>query len=745
LPRDISLPRVNGFITRDVRNVQIPGLLIGFLLLLNASAAPAQGSAVAGASRGPEVRSVEVVGAGEVPPEVISRVLATRTSRCRSPLLAPACALGIGATVERAYLDEAQLGADEERLRALHLSYGYPAARVNAEVTRLPRGGVAVRFITWPGEPIIVRSVVIRGLEELPFRIDLPPLPLVAGDRLALTPLETAQRIIAGRLAADGYAFAQVGVPGPFPEAGGPYDLVLEVRTGPLAVFGSTTIHTESPLTAADVSPYLAYESGQRFSPASLERTVERLYRVPIIERVHVQPAPSEDGDNRVHTDIFVTTGEPRGLQLEGAVSSSACVAGVTGWTDRYFLDQPRTVSVSAGASNLLVEPLRRFPCAGAGQDEFAKPDFFVRADLTQPLGPDTWMNIGGGFSRESSPRAFIQSGVIGRISLVHELRRGLDVTLAYSPEHRDNPTSAPLYCGIHGICTGEGLSDLTSRNTLAPVELAIAFGPPRARRIDPGMPLLAEWTYPPLPEWTYSGRVSLLGAARPTLSDFDFARLIVEGTFTRYPGRLFQLAGRARGGVLLGGGPLPPQVRLFGGGPFGVRGLEPNLLGPRILTVSPVRVEQIGCAPMGHGCEGVVVDPSLVQSRPIGGTSILEASLEGRVWASSNLQIAVFTDLGLIRIAETEDAPARFSPTRAVLTPGAGILALTPLGPFRIDLAYNPTPRQRYPLFTHDEETGDQVHLGDVFFDPISVGDPSALQKVRRRMQLQLSMRQPF
>jgi outer membrane protein assembly factor BamA len=410
----------------------MPGFLIGILLLLTATSAAAQGSAVTGSTRGPEVRSVEVVGAGAVEPEVILRVLATRASRCRSPLLVPACALGIDGAILRSYLDEAELRADEERLQALHLSFGYPAARVNAEVNRLPRGGVAVRFITWPGEPLIVRSVQIRGLEDLPDRVELPSLPIVPGDRLGLGPLETAQRIIAGRLAADGYAFAQVGVPGSIPEAGGPYDLVLEVRPGPLAVFGTTTFHVQSPLTASDAREYLAYESGERFSPAALERTVERLYRVPIVERVQVQPAPSEEGDNRVDIDIFVTTGEPRGLQLEGAISSSACVAGVTGWTDRYFLDRPRTVSVSAGASNLLVEPLRRFPCAGAGQDDFAKPDYFLRGDLTQPLGPDTWMNIGGGFSRESSPRAYIQSGVIARVSLVHELRRGLDVVVAY-------------------------------------------------------------------------------------------------------------------------------------------------------------------------------------------------------------------------------------------------------------------------------------------------------------------------
>jgi len=719
-------------------------LCAALLLHLAAGSAATQGVPQA-SERGPEVRSVQVVGAGEIEPGIISRVIETRETRCRSPILLPVCLLRVEAALDRHYLNDETLRADEERLQALHVSYGYPAARVNAEVNRLPRGGVEVRFIARPEQPLIIRSVEVRGLDQVPEQIRVPPLPLRPGDRFGLAPLETAQRLIAGSLAAAGYAFAQVGVPGELPATGGAYDLVLEVRPGPIALFGATQIHAMTPLDPVDVQRFLAFEPGQRFSPAALERTVERLYRIPVVDRVEVQPEPAEEGGDLVDVDVLVTTVESQGLQLEGAISSYACVEGIAGWTSRYFLNQPRVASVSVGASNLFAEPLRNFPCTGLGQDEFAEPDFFVRGDFSQSLGPDTWLHLGGGFSRESSPRAFIQRGLIGRISVVHELRRGVEVVGAYSPEHRDNPVAGPVFCAIFGICGGEDLAQLTSRNTLAPLELAVAFGPPRARRIDPGTPLMAEWTYPPLPDWTYTGRIALVGAARPTLSDFDFARVIAEATITRYPGRLFQVAGRARAGRLFSDEPLPPQIRLFGGGPFSVRGLEPNLLGPRLLTVTRGRVEQLGCEPVPGGCQGITVNPNLVSSRPLGGTSLLEASIEGRMWAAPYLQIAIFADFGVISVGAPAETAAAFNDSEAIYTPGFGILALTPIGPVRVDLAYDTSPPRVYPLFLRDAEETDQVQLGMVTYDPYNFGGPSIFQQLGRRLQLQLSMQQPF
>jgi hypothetical protein len=333
----------------------------------------------------------------------------------------------------------------------------------------------------------------------------------------------------------------------------------------------------------------------------------------------------------------------------------------------------------------------------------------------------------------------------MARMSVAHEIRRGIELTSSFSPERRDNPGAAPLFCAIHGVCDGEPLAALTRANRILPLEGVLAFGPPRARRIDPGLPLAAEWIYPPLPGWTFLGRFTATGASIATGSDFDYARLSVDASFTRYPGRVFQLAWRLRAGRLLGDGPLPPQLRLFGGGPFGVRGVEPNLLGPLALTVARARVTELGCMPVPGGCEGIQVDPTIVRARPLGGEALVEASLEGRVWLASYFQLAAFADFGLLSPGAVDLSEEISRTAESLITPGIGALALTPLGPVRIDVAYDPSPARRYPLLTRDLQGVNVVPLGEVVYDPFAHDHPGLWSGFRRRLQLQLSMQQPF
>jgi hypothetical protein len=72
------------------------------------------------------------------------------------------------------------------------------------------------------------------------------------------------------------------------------------------------------------------------------------------------------------------------------------------------------------------------------------------------------------------------------------------------------------------------------------------------------------------------------------------------------------------------------------------------------------------------------------------------------------------------------------------------GVLALTPAGPVRVDVAYNPSPARQYPLLMRDAEGGYRL-IGNVTYDPYTYDDPDAWTRFRRRLQLQLSMGTPF
>jgi outer membrane protein assembly factor BamA len=190
---------------------------------------------------------------------------------------------------------------------------------------------------------------------------------------------------------------------------------------------------------------------------------------------------------------------------------------------------------------------------------------------------------------------------------------------------------------------------------------------------------------------------------------------------------------------VLAGGGaPLPPQLRLFGGGPRGVRGVGVNLLGPRILLArdsAAVACDDVAsCAPL---------DPDDVYVRGAGGDLLAEASVEARLWATRGVQLAAFVDAGAVRTRGEPGSPLA-ARTEAVVTPGVGGLALTPAGPIRLDVAYNPSPVRTYPLLVRGADGGYRL-LGLLPYDPFAYDDPDAWTRFRRRLRFQLSMGTPF
>ncbi|HLL47066.1 MAG TPA: POTRA domain-containing protein, partial [Longimicrobiaceae bacterium] len=367
-------------------------------------------------------------------------------------------------------LDTAAVRGDGERIKAVYGTWGYPAADAVSEV-RARGGRPAVVFRVAEGAPLPVRSLVVRGVDTLAPPLRLPVLPLRVGEPYALPLLEATQRLIAGELAERGYAFARVEAAGG--AAAG--DVVLEVVPGPVAVFGPVEVRAEAPLTGADVRARLAYRPGERFSTAALERTRERLFALPVVDSARVEFAPAPEGGGVVATRVTVGTGRVRAAQGNGGISSSRCLEGVAWWGSRYFLGAPRTFTLTGGTANLLREQLDGLICEsgeGGGEEAaFTDPDYLLRGELRQPLGPAAWLLLDAGVTRETEAGAYVRRGVDARVGVARELARGLQVLLAYAPERSDNPAGAPFFCGVYGACSAAEGEALTGAATLAPLE----------------------------------------------------------------------------------------------------------------------------------------------------------------------------------------------------------------------------------------------------------------------------------
>jgi outer membrane protein insertion porin family/translocation and assembly module TamA len=150
-------------------------------------------------------------------------------------------------------------------------------------------------------------------------------------------------------------------------------------------------------------------------------------------------------------------------------------------------------------------------------------------------------------------------------------------------------------------------------------------------------------------------------------------------------------LVGRIRAGVLFapksfqpGGGEavsyVPPDQRFYAGGPNDVRGYDGNQLGPVVYVVLDSTLSR----------DSIDAVPSVVTVSPIGGNRLLVGNLELRLPSPvlrTLTRLAIFVDAGTV----WETGFDRSSSIGIRVTPGAGIRFVTPLGPARIDVAYNP------------------------------------------------------
>jgi outer membrane protein assembly factor BamA len=177
-----------------------------------------------------------------------------------------------------------------------------------------------------------------------------------------------------------------------------------------------------------------------------------------------------------------------------------------------------------------------------------------------------------------------------------------------------------------------------------------------------------------------------------------QFTRVVADAAWYRPLSRHVVLSWHARGGVIFSpivdvaterGSFIPPEHRFYAGGPNDVRGFHRNELGPVVYVVSKGEVDS-----------AVAGATDSVQVSATGGNTLAIGNIELRVpspFFGSRLRLAAFVDAG----GAWQRGGGRDPVIR--VTPGAGIRLNTPLGPARLDIAYNPYRLQAGPLFQFD------------------------------------------
>jgi outer membrane protein assembly factor BamA len=156
----------------------------------------------------------------------------------------------------------------------------------------------------------------------------------------------------------------------------------------------------------------------------------------------------------------------------------------------------------------------------------------------------------------------------------------------------------------------------------------------------------------------------------------------------------------------------VPPEQRFYAGGANDVRGYDRNELGPVVYVVLDTAAvpDDDGQYPSGA-----------VQVSPIGGNYSLVLNAELRVPSpvfSNRMRFGLFVDGGTVwQEGGPVDLAAQFR-----ITPGAGARFATPLGPARIDVAYNGYNYPAGPLY-ESQADGTLVVLQESYVKPRSPG----------------------
>ena len=284
---------------------------------------------------------------------------------------------------------------------------------------------------------------------------------------------------------------------------------------------------------------------------------------------------------------------------------------------------------------------------------------------------------------RRSEFKAYTRQAVGANLAVTFNARRDVPVTVGYSYSVGRTTAEPAVLCERFLLCNESDQAFLLNTRPFG----AITISGVRARVnsvLDPSAGSVTQ--------------VTLVHASRYVLSDtlYEFNRGELE-IAKYYPlSRRSAFAWRIRGGTivpqrisLLGQSVkfVPPDQRFYAGGPNSVRGFARNELGPRVYVSDTRQII------------GTDTTYTSIRASPTGGNTVFTANLELRVPTPifpERVRLGLFVDVG--QVWERGDTGTTVSGLR--VTPGLGLRFITPLGPVRLDAAYNGYPQEPGPLY---------------------------------------------
>jgi len=680
------------------------------------------------------VTSVSFSGNHALDAATLSAAIATSASSWtyRWPVLKH---LGLGT---RRTFDELEFRRDVVRLQILYRQHGYLDARVDTAVAR-GTGTVAVTFLIAEGPPVVVDSLVVRGADSI---LDAPRLvrrlPLAVGKAFDRIAFEEAADSIVLAVQNLGYPFATVYRNYSLDRETRLVDVAYEVVPGPRKRIGEILIAGAQTVTPATVDRFLAVRPGDWFSQDALYESQRGLYQSDLFRYASVgvvAESGAAPGDS-VPLLVRVTEGPRSRFRAGVGYGTIDCLRSQATLSAANFLGGGRRLDLAGKLSKVGVGAptdlgLSNSICSTLSGDPFSERiNYLTSATFTQPgfLRRKNTLTLTTFAERRSEYKAFERNDVGGSAALSYGLTRVSQLTLTYRLDYGSTKADQAVFCVYFDRCEQAAVDVLSQPRREASLSLSLARNTANSP-LEPtaGSVLLLEVS-----------NASPAVGSEPLIS---YNKLVAEGTWYAELARSWVVAFRLRGGVIRPGLAfvadssirfVPPEERFYAGGPASVRGFGRNEMGPLVYVADSIAPDPVTHQDVPWG----------LRTSPIGSYAIALANLELRfpspVWGS-RLRLAAFVDAGEL----WDQTAGGLLPAGLRITPGVGLRVGTPLGPLRVDVAYNEYPRQAGPLYVVSPPTSSSP--GQLVLKDENYAGPALGTTFLKRLQFQFSVGEAF
>ncbi len=713
---------------------RLPGDTVGGVPGASRSVTRAASDTLVGRRARPEVLSVAIEGAHAVRASEIQNRIITSASHCRGVLLAPFCLISKAPYFyQRLYLDRDELKRDVIRIRVLYWLRGYRLASVDTAITP-PVGRTArVTFKIHEGPATRVTALTVTPDTLFVPRVLQRVVRLRVGDPLDLNKLDTSVKNLSERLWVRGNADATVDTTVRLSHQP-PDDSIMRaeaaeghVNAGTAAVTIAMTPHRRATIdtvmitgnqnvSAQTIRHVISLRSSSLFLRGDVEASQRALFQTNLFRSAKVTvDTMMGKPDSVKQVVVNVLEGPTRATSAGAGFTTADFFSLSSRFTNYNWVGGARVLVLDGALGNLGAPALYnafnngyKLLLPGTSPEPFLSPTWLLAANVTQPwfLGAENSLTLGISAHRRLAPGVFVDQGEGAHIGFKHDLAPRVPLTIGYRYEVSHVTAGDAYFCVDYSVCDEPTRDAILSRSRRSPILIGVQVN----RTNDPinpsaGYVLTSEFDY----------------ASQFTLSDYLYDRVYITGSLFR-PVNRSVIALNARAGFVtpLGHGisgdtsgkVLHPSVRFYAGGASSVRGFGENQLGPQVLTIAPnlLRGPHNECAPnipiQQCPVNGVkYLNDGDFAPQPLGGTTLLEGTVEYRFPIYKALGGAVFIDGAIVGQSNISNATTGLS----AITPGAGLRYLSIIGPIRLDVGLNPLTTYHLEVLT-ETPTGEIV-----------------------------------